>query len=483
LPRLASLPPIDFALHDAGAIYDDVLPADWAGRTTEDRWPTDLRRWSDLLAEITRFELAGEFVGATIIARIGLERWSANLAFSNGDVKQQGESDAEFLDRIWARYRIEGVGRAFNLVSETLHSRGDMYSLIRWSTQSLLEGTRPAGTDEPVQLAMEASLIQLRGATADVALHFGRRDQWERLQRWPTQVPFPHHVRVIAPAIWPLHFETIEEWGLGNMKAESEQYWTRIAHLPRTIDDEDLAELALLAFVDRRYRAWKRAKESLAAERAQLGAEFNPSSLMGRMLTYVVTAEMATLLALWDVVPGAAQAMDTAAAALRAAFWIWLEDRNESVVATRVVLEGTAQARTWRLKPAEAARLRDRGQRGRLRDWTQASGWRRLGPLLQGIGDFSHFPAAADPEQGWTILTEVQEPDETRGSPIQTARGNTLDRVALLLAEEAYAQLVSVDADVGNAFRQVARLDDPHASQADLNRWLDRIWGQRIQSV
>ena len=78
-------------------------------------WVDQIGWGLDSVALSTRFLLCAQMVGACVVARTQLERWSTNLAANHGAPQRSGESTADWLDRIWS---IEGAQRLLTWRSE-----------------------------------------------------------------------------------------------------------------------------------------------------------------------------------------------------------------------------------------------------------------------------------------------------------------------------------------------------------------------------
>jgi hypothetical protein len=65
-------------------------------------WPDQLAWGIDSAVATARMLLCGQFIGAAVLARNQLERWTANRAFLARVDKNAGESDADFIARVWS---------------------------------------------------------------------------------------------------------------------------------------------------------------------------------------------------------------------------------------------------------------------------------------------------------------------------------------------------------------------------------------------
>ncbi|MFG1687000.1 hypothetical protein ACGFNP_43025 [Nonomuraea sp. NPDC049269] len=93
---VAPLPIVDIWLRKLGA--DKDRPPISYGET----WADHLAWGVSSIISITRFIYAGQYVGAALLARTQLERWTGNLAFNASLDQYPGESTAAFIGRVWA---------------------------------------------------------------------------------------------------------------------------------------------------------------------------------------------------------------------------------------------------------------------------------------------------------------------------------------------------------------------------------------------
>lgn len=237
-----------------------------------------------------------------------------------------------------------------------------------------------------------------------------------------------------------------------------------------------------LAFLSRRSRAARWAMIAFDLERDALGAEFDPTGLAGRENSYIIINETAALLSLWA--DGyVSDALAVASCALRAAYWLWLEDDDRAMVLARTVIEQAARLRTWRLKGDKAAVIEQRGERASSRDWLEAAGWRRLSILNRSLGEFSHATRRARWSDARAALIEMQILNpETKSPPEQTARGSALNEVAFAFGSELTHLARHHHRALAEAFEEVLPYAESDGSEAQIEDWLQRCWSHRQRS-
>lgn len=232
--------------------------------------------------------------------------------------------------------------------------------------------------------------------------------------------------------------------------------------------------------MSRRLRAIAWAIKAFDEEKQQVG-RLNPEVIETKEFAYVIIAETAGVLARW-LGGSISDALVAASGALRAAYWLWLEDDDRSMILARTVVEQAARLRTWRLKPEKAALLEV--QPTSIRDWLQAAGWRRLSILNRSLGEFAHVSMKSKWSGAREALAEIQLRDSTEGSaPLQTARGNALDEVAFAFGSELAYLARTYHGPLAAAFESVLPYEDIDRPEARIDEWLQRCWSHRDRSL
>jgi hypothetical protein len=230
----------------------------------------------------------------------------------------------------------------------------------------------------------------------------------------------------------------------------------------------------------RRARAVASAKKAFELEAGQVGDAFDPESLRRREWNYVLIAESSALLSRWTE-GSVSDALCVASEALRGAFWLWLEDDDRAMTLTRTVLEQTARARTWRIKPSNAVRVEGKGSRAGTRDWFEEAGWRRLSILNKSLSEFSHVNANSRWSGAREALADFQKPllREMPASPLQTGRGSALNTAAYLLGLEVRLWAESIAPEIARAIADYLPFGNEDAEESDVETWLNHAWTLR----
>lgn len=487
-------------------------------------WPDQIAWGLDGVAASVRLLSSGQLIGAAVLARAQLERWTINLAFSIGVERTDGERASDFTRRTWlaAATRVNDAGASegyehavvgdelddvgedqtttkgfvplepmrrvdpgliLSRMSEVVHGRA-LTSASRWEAQTLGDPADwEADCGEGVDLVLDAlSLVMMRLRACLWNLTKDKNPQAAALlMDFPLRgaagaAPFP------GPALWPINDLMVRNAQLtDDLKIASEWFVGVEAGdrpLGRLFRDDEMVQLA---FLDHRYRAFNCAMQAFEHEQQLLG-ELNWANLRGRENAVVLTAELLALLSGWLGEQKAADAAAAASSALRSAYWLWLEDDDRAMSALRCVLEQTARMRTWLTKPKRAAALEARPQSA-PRDWLDRAGWARLSTLNRALGELSHVRRDSKWVGAVERLAELQPGEKLESDAIFTARGFALRMVLHLAAREAQDAVTAIDGNLGPVVAEMFDLYGVVTAETDrqLEQWLQR--NQTLRSV
>jgi len=465
--------------------------------------------------------LAGQLVGAAVVARQQLERWTLLLADVVGNIRERGESVQDFIARCWSSYSIKYLGEnptetmtlpdapqfdgngataeepnvhhehitlsdgtevcpptVYGYLSEIIHGNVCRGS-IAWEAVHCLE---PTALPDDVIVALGAicdalslCTIQLKLATAALSVKHGRVDTAHELtsvgERFePLDVESTDRenakprdarrmTRPILPDLMPLNVNE-------GLAPEPRLYLARRAALYEQVIARQLPEgrpyrddeLTTLAFTAHRHASAAVAVLMLEREKHYYGDRFQAQNLAGRGITFSLAAEIAGLCARWSTeLPDLSAAASVVSSSLRTAYWLWLEDDDRAMATLRCTLEQTARLRTWHLKPTKAAAL-ESSLGTTPRDWLEAAGWRRLGTLSRALSEFTHAHRGTRWDGARRLLTALQANPDLSIAPL-TARGAALDFVTTLAARETIRIIGdSHSATIATAMREAMKL-------------------------
>lgn len=485
LPLLTSYLPLSLVSEELGA--DPGRAPSHSGAA----WPDHLAWGLDSIAAAARLILSLQPVGASIIARTQLERWSSNLEF-NGEISQEpGEDTVAWLNRLWSAPDVRppdgvttSIGDLFADISELLHARGPLMPLVWLDIADITD----APSSEHVRLldtisdALVVSLSQVRTCLATAAEEKG----------WDVLAGTAAAVRLVLPArswlpdlrafLWPLVPHFFQMPGVEGAVGATASSYRRVVSALRAGREPDLPSETwpVLGFGGHRFRALTVAGCAYRRERDIFGDQFDEHGIEDLATEAVLAGEMAAMLAVWlrqdPARCSAADAFAVCASGLRSAQWLWLEDDDRAMGCLRCVIEQVARARTWRVKPHLAAKI-EGSPKSTPRDWIEGAGWRRLSLLNRALGEFAHGSTSTKWNLARDALVAMQADAESDHAKY-TGRTHALTALIFIVSAECAGWVDSFGTHLGEAYRKVIRVD---AAQADrgIERLMNRAWARR----
>ncbi|MDI6105921.1 hypothetical protein QLQ12_45860 [Actinoplanes sp. NEAU-A12] len=400
-----------------------------------------------------------------MIARQQLERWTENLAHNTRTAHRQGETRAEFIQRVWdvelnlgarrnktTRGRMDipsslwsgrRAGAVFIELSELMHGRGPLVEAAHWDAAHLLKASDNPESSRAVQRAYSliseaiAMIVRrIRVCIRSLATEIGMPSAG-RLVAAPEMISPGGSIPPQPWSLWPL----VPTTGLSPeiqarfSTARNDYRAVNQGERPagRLFRDDEFIDLHFYAA---RARSAESALEAFEEERTILGDAFNLDSMLGREFQYVIPSEIAGIAALWNRGTPVGEAAATASTAIRSAYWLWLEDDDRAMGLLRVILEQVARLRSWRLKEDKARSL-EVNPDATPRDWLELAGLRRLGAFNWALGEMAHFRNKTDWPAAREMLIQFQPDYDAKRFPELTGRGWALDQAAFLLFREA----------------------------------------------
>lgn len=470
-------------------------------------WVDQIAWGVDSIFSAARLEFAGQAVGAALVARSQLERWSESLAFNGGVTVQPGESVASRIERIWmledspeavsirkahaARFGSpisfgngRRIAKIYGSLSELMHGRGPHLPVTRWDACYLLDpAARPPATGSvQMDLAETLALVvrRLRSCVSSLAIESNNPKLRALAETLPLTLPAGSNCPP-AWSLWPLVPRTGLAEDVRNETAKAHTLFESVKRgerpLGRLFRDNEMMDITFVAY---RARAIEAALYAFQKEEELRGHPLNLDSVGAREGLYVLASEMAGIYGLWFPNSPSGDASATACSALRSAYWLWLEDDDRAMGMLRIVLEQTARMRTWRLKPNRAERLENSG-RSTPRDWIESAGLRRLTAMSRAFGEFAHFRVGSRWLGSRDLLDAIQHPNYTEEHSEYTGRRSALDQVSGILGYEVAASLNSATPVIAAAFTQILGKFEAISAKAgiDFDKYLDHVGEQR----
>lgn len=452
--------------------------------------------WSiDSTATAVRLLIAVQPVGAAVVARTQLERWSANLAANMEKPRLDKERTADWMSRIWsgsAKLPMaleQPVGNLYSTLSELLHARGPLMDLA-WTSANEQFGEL---TDTDLKQfdwicdALLTSVSQVRAALATVAHNHGALQKASIIEALPLKTRADSWLPQVGPHVWPvmpMYFQHTEiGLSLGAMASGRERVAQSI--LGGLKAPEPPETWPVLALGAHRFRALTAAGAAYEHEKLLMGEAFGSNPIAATMTRSILAGEMTMALSLWLKYDPERRHIGAAfvvcASALRSATWLWLEDDDRGMGCLRCVVEQIARIRTWRIKSNKAAKL-EANPNTKPRDWIEGAGWRRLNILNRALGEYAHMSAGTDWEIARKALVSLQADTDTNPLSNYTGRTNALTVCIYLCSLEIALWTDSFSNQIGRTFREAVGLDDERAAVA-IEALSTRAWAVRDKPV
>ncbi|MGY2119178.1 hypothetical protein ACW9HR_35245 [Nocardia gipuzkoensis] len=484
LPVLSSYMSLSFVAEQLGA--HPLRPTILTGRT----WADHLAWGLDSISAAVRLMLSLQPIGAAIIARTQLERWSANMGFNTGISQTSGEDTVTWLNRLWSDCGVwlpehkRQIGDLFAALSELLHARGPLMPLV-WL--DAIEITDAPTSDhvrlmEKISEALALSLGHLRLCLATAVEDQGAPEYAASVASVPLVTPAESWVPHLAPWVWPMVPDHFKSPVLQTPINVAEVYYQKVSAALRAGHEPDIPRQGwpLYSFGHHRFRALTLSLAASEREREVVGQE--PGyTIQDTMVNADLAGEMAAMLAAWlrsdPTRKPVADALAVCSSALRSAVWLWLEDDSRAMGCLRCVIEQIARVRAWRVKPNRAIKI-EASQSSTPRDWIEAAGWRRLGLFNRALGEFAHGATTAEWDLARHALVTIQHDADKNQQAHLTGRSHALRASIFIVSRECAAWVDSFGSPLGEAYRKVIDMD---VNEADglIEALMNRSWEKR----
>jgi hypothetical protein len=453
----------------------------------ESPWPTHLSWSAESTIAAMRLMLAGQTVGAAIILRQQLGRWTLLLARAEPVVQRRRESLESFIARAWTRGAMEmlgrystdvGVGDIFDDIDN--HSRttgviGTDHEHVQLGERTLCPAhvyhelcqlidaqlpDRPTECEvvhdldaedsatDALSDALSLCLLQMRLAAAGrcvrttdpvAARAIGSLSALERqpaLQVSTTPVPLgTSPVAGRTPALVPLVrtelacCTNINE--LGQLYAD---YHAVLADRARA-EHRTPREVAELAFGAHRYVSFLITEQAHAHDLEISHGRLGIRQHLGPRSPQILTAEFAALCAHWNQSrPQIAAAATQISSTLLSGYWLWLEEDDRAMGILRCTLHQAARLRLWHANPDVAQELQSIPW-ATARRWRNFAGWSQHRSLDFALFDYAHANRESRVDAPAILFHDYDHCAEDWLSQRQ-AREAALDKVTTLAATE-----------------------------------------------
>ena len=485
-------------------------------------WPTQLSWSFESTIAALRLMMAGQIVGAAIILRQQLGRWTLLLARADSVVRRRREPIESFIARAWTQRAMDMLGLyTFDVALDDIfddlddhprttgaidtdheHVQIDGRALcpahvyhalcelidaqhadqrVECEVVRDLDGKpSPTDTNAPAETILDTltlCMIQMRLATVTTYVFRTDTDTMRgiplvsplperRPVQHPSEIQLPLSKPVATrppPAIVPLVDGEFATFGA------VADLWPLYTDYHTALADRDTArrwtpqQLAELTFAAHRFSRLLVTADARAQERKISDERLKIHQHLTPASPYILTAEFAALCALWNQSrPQIAAAATQISSTLLAGYWLWIEEDDRAMGILRCTLHQAARLRTWHLHPDTAQALQSRSCTTPRR-WITMAGWSKFRSLDRALFEFAHANRESRLDAAEILNDHRNDPE----SPIsqRIARQTALDTVTVLAAAETLrvvaAQQSSAIADTMREALQQRGLDVP----------------------
>jgi hypothetical protein len=459
----------------------------------ESPWPTHLSWSFESTTAALRLMLAGQIVGAAIILRQQLGRWTLLLARAGSVARRRREPIESFIARAWTQRAMDMLGLhtfdvALNDIFDDLddhprttgtldtdheHVQIDGRTLcpahVYHTLCELIDAqhtdqrvecevmhdldteTSPTDTNGPSQVLLDAltlCMTQMRLATVTTYVFTTDPDTMRGIplvsplpERRPVQHPSELQLPLSKPvttrpppALVPLVDGEFATFGaVADLWPPYTEYHAALADR-YTAQRWTPQQLAELTFAAHRFPRLLVAANARAQDRKIADKRLKIQQHLTPASPYILTAEFAALCALWNQSrPQIAAAATQISATLLSGYWLWIEEDDRAMGILRCTLHQAARLRTWHVHPDTAQALQSTSGTAPLR-WITVAGWSKFRSLDRALFEFAHANRESRLDAAGILNDHRNDPD----SPIsqRVARQTALDTVTVLAAAE-----------------------------------------------
>jgi hypothetical protein len=459
----------------------------------ESPWPTHLSWSVESAIAALRLILAGQTIGAAVILRQQLGRWTLLLAQAGSVVQGRREPIESFIARAWTQRAMDTLGRytfdvALNDIFDDLgdhpfttgaidtdhehvqvdgrvlcpahvyHTLGELIDAQHADQRVDCEVAHDldaepslADTNGPAEILLDAltlCMMQMRLAAVTTHVFSRNPDTTHGIPlasplpeggpgQGPSQTPVPVSKSVptrLSPALVSLvdrEFAAFD--AIADLGPLYTDYHTALAngHTAQRWTPQQLAELTFAAHRFSRLLITSNARDQ---DREIAEQRFKIHQHLTPGPPYILIAEFAALCALWNPSrPEVVAAATRISSTLLAGYWLWIEEDDRAMGILRCTLHQAARLRTWHVHPDAAHALQSRSATTPRR-WMTMAGWSKFHPLDRALFEFAHANRESRLDAAGILNDHRNDPE----SPVaqRLARQAALDTVTVLAAAE-----------------------------------------------
>jgi hypothetical protein len=459
----------------------------------ESPWPTHLSWSFESTIAALRLMMADQTIGAAIILRQQLGRWTLLLARADRVVQRRGEPIESFIARAWTQRAMDMLGlytfdvaladifddlddhprttgaidtdhehvhidgrslcpaHVYHTLCELIDAQHTDQPVACQVVRDLDTETSPTDTNGPAETLVDTlslCMIQMRLATATTYVFTTDPDTMRgvplvsplperRPIQHPSQIPLPLSKPVatrLPPALVPLVDGEVATFGaLADL-------WPLYTDYHTALTDRDTAQrwtpqqLAELTFAAHRFSRLLVTADARAQDHKIADKRLKLHQHLTPASPHVLTAEFAALCALWNPSrPPITAAATQISSMLLAGYWLWIEEDDRAMGILRCTLHQAARLRTWHVHPDAAQALQSTSGTAPLR-WITVAGWSKFRSLDRALFEFAHANRESRLD-ATAILNDHRNDPESLISQ-RVARQTALDTVTVLAAAE-----------------------------------------------
>ena len=445
----------------------------------ESPWPTHLSWNVESTIAALRLMLVGQTIGAAIIVRQQLGRWTLLLARAGPVVQGRGEPIESFIARAWTQRAMDMLGRytfdvaladrfddlddhprttgaidtdhehvqidgralcpahVYHTLCELIDAQHADQRVECQVVHDLDAEPSPTDTNGPTHILVDAlalCMIQMRLATVTTYVFSKDRETMRKIPlvsplperrpvQHPSQIPLPVSKPVptrMSPALVSLvdrEFAAFD--AIADLGPLYTDYHTALAdgHTAQRFTPQQLAELT---FAAHRFSRLLVTTNARAQDREIADLRFKIHQHLTPASPHVLTAEFAALCALWNPSrPQIAAAATQISSTLLAGYWLWIEEDDRAMGILRCTLHRAARLRTWHVHPDAAQALQSRSATTPRR-WITMAGWSKFRSLDRALFEFAHANRESRLDAAAILNDHRNDPDKPdipTGSP------------------------------------------------------------------
>src|SRR5271156_27447 len=459
----------------------------------ESPWPTHLSWSFESTIAALRLMRAGQIVGAAIILRQQLGRWTLLLARADSVVRRRREPIESFIARAWTQRAMDMLGlNTFDVALDDIfddlddhprttgaidtdheHVQIDGRALcpahVYHTLCELIDAQHadqrvecevmhdldakpsPTDTNAPAETILDTltlCMIQMRLATVTTYVFRTDPDTMRgiplvsplperRPVQHPSEIQLPLSKPVATrppPALLPLVGREFATFGaLADLWPLYTDYHAALADR-YTAQRWTPQQLAELTFAAHRFSRLLVTADARAQDRKISGQRLEIQQHLSSASPYILTAEFAAVCALWNQSrPQIAAAATQISSTLLSGYWLWIEEDDRAMGILRCTLHQAARLRTWHVHP-EAAQALQSSSCTIPRRWMTMAGWSKFRSLDRALFEFAHANRESRLDAAGILNDHRSDPESPTSQRL--ARQTALDTVTVLVAAE-----------------------------------------------